>query len=57
MTNKEFYKRALKGIQETIKRTDISEEKKQQLGLYTAAKSYKEQLKKIEAGQEKEVEI
>ena len=42
MENKEFYKNAIEEIEKQLARTDISEEKKWKLGLYTALESYKE---------------
>jgi hypothetical protein len=52
MTNKEFYERALEQVKKDLNNKNISEERKENLGLYTALKSYQEQLEKIAAGEE-----
>lgn len=52
MTNKEFYEKALEQVQKDLNNKNISEERKEKLGLYTVLKSYKQQLEKIAAGEE-----
>lgn len=52
MTNKEFYERSLEQVKKDLNNKNISEERKEKLGLYTALKSYQEQLEKIAAGEE-----
>lgn len=52
MTNKEFYEKSLEQVQKDLNNNNISEERKEKLGLYTAVKSYKKQLEKIAAGKE-----